>query len=109
MWPSVTERARARTTDPETSHEAADSVKNLRAQQFKVLLLFGAFPEGKATDTDLLYRAKEVGLQISDSGLRTRRSELVRRGLVVDTGEKDFTPSGRRTRVWQAVDFAEIV
>lgn len=103
MSHSVDERAHARSTDPDTSHEAAASIKDLRQSQFKVWMLFGAFPDG-ATDEELLDRARQIGFLISDSGLRTRRSELVRQGLVEWSGEKKWTTSGRRTRVWQLVE-----
>jgi hypothetical protein len=95
--------AYARRTDPDTSHEAAASIKDMRKQHFTVLMLLSAWPEG-ATDEELLGYAREMGVPISDSGLRTRRSELVNKGLVEFTGEKKRTLSGRRTRVWRVAD-----
>ena len=100
------ETAHARSSDPETSHEAAASIKDIAATQFKVWMLFSAFPDG-ATDEELLRRARQTGLLISDSGLRTRRSELVSKGLVEWSGEKRTTVSGRSTRVWRLVDEVE--
>jgi hypothetical protein len=96
--------AHARSTDPETSHDAADSVRNIRASQIAVLALFMA---GPATDEQLAERAKARRLRISPSGLRSRRSELVRMGMVVDTGERERTYSNRRTIVWAASPDAE--
>ena len=39
----------------------------------------------------------------SVSGLRTRRSELVKRGLVKDSGKKRKLESGRMAVVWEVV------
>lgn len=36
----------------------------------------------------------------SESGIRTRRKELQKQGLVVDTGERVVLDSGRTARVW---------
>lgn len=40
---------------------------------------------------------------ITDSGIRTRRSELVRWGLVEDTGARGESPTGRPARIWSLV------
>lgn len=97
----------ARTSDPETSHEAAESVRPfLTARREAVLLVLGG--AGPMTDEELqaeyLFAA---GMDIvpaqSASGLRTRRSELVDAGMVVDTGERRRTASGRQAVVWAVV------
>jgi hypothetical protein len=92
------DRAHARRTDPATSHEAAESLSSdrLRASQNAVLAFLRR--HGAMTDIDLVERYD--GLAQSPSGLRTRRKELVARGLVVDTGSWVRTPSGRRATVW---------
>lgn len=36
----------------------------------------------------------------TDSGLRTRRSELVKKGLLVDTGRRELLDTGRSSKVW---------
>ena len=87
----------ARRGDPETSWEAADSVtpRTITATQTAILLLLR---EGPMTDEDI---AARVGKQFtSPSGLRTRRSELVSKGLVVDTGNRRKMESGRYSVVW---------
>lgn len=94
--------ARARKTDPETSHEAARSVKDLRRSQWEVYRAFQRL--GKMTDEELLSEYQYVSAhKQSDSGLRTRRKELVDLGWLRDTGERKTTYAGRSTIVWEAV------
>lgn len=98
----------ARTTDPDTSHEAAASLDDpqIRASQEAVLTVLAAI--GPSTDHVLARyyeRAVQCGIDIpfqSPSGLRTRRKELTRMGRIVDSGIRDVTPSGRRAIVWVA-------
>ena len=87
----------ARTTDPETSHEAAASVGNLTEVKSKILEIL----ERPQCDVDLVFniRAKTDWL-VSESGIRSRRSELVEAGLVVDTKDRVKLPSGRYAIVW---------
>lgn len=94
-WPETT--ARARRTDPPTSHEAARSVKDLRASQYAVLRCF--FECGPMHDEMLV--ARYTGPPQTDSGLRTRRREIERLGLLQDSGKTATTRSGRATVVWQ--------
>lgn len=90
-------RAVARRSDPGTSWEAAESVTGIRESQAEVLALFRE--HGPMTDEEA--RARYRGRQ-SVSGFRTRRSELVDRGLVRDTGERRRMTTGRRAVVWAA-------
>ncbi len=91
---------RARNTDPQTSHDAAESVSNLTQTQAYVLKAL-ARPR---TDPQLIeaYRKLKRAPLASESGIRTRRAELVDRGLVQDTGERNLTPYGRKAIVWSA-------
>lgn len=91
------EVARARYSDPETSHAAAASVK-VRDSQRKVLALLA---QGPATHEELAARAYEQGITISPSGLRTRCHELVDAGLVRDSTHRKRLPSGRSAVVWE--------
>ncbi|ADL71023.1 hypothetical protein SEQ_HALENA_58 [Mycobacterium phage Halena] len=97
--------AKARRTDPATSHAAAASInpKKLRQSQQAILKVMGRFRNG-ATDQDIAryygFSGWAETLPQSPSGLRTRRAELVDLGLVVDSGERKRLPSGRKAIVW---------
>jgi hypothetical protein len=92
------DRAVARTGDPETSHEAADSVprERIRLTQERVLALLDDL--GDQTDEDLA--ANWRWDLVSPSGLRTRRAEVTARGLVTWSGGKVRMRTGRMARVW---------
>ena len=90
----------ARNTDPETSHEAAATVR-VRTSQ---LAVYALLCHGPATDEQLAERADQMGVVMSPSGLRSRRCELVRMGWVCDTGRREITASGRRSIVWEITD-----
>lgn len=92
--------ANARISDPATSHEAAESVQNITATQSAILqILFRPI-----TDEVLIgvyeIRAREgLAPMASQSGIRSRRAELVEMGLVESKGY-DSTLFGRRAIVW---------
>jgi hypothetical protein len=85
----------ARSTDPQTSWEAARSVSHIRESQNEVLRLF----QSRGPMTDEQARGYYTGKQ-SLSGFRTRRSELVAQGRLVDTGRRLKGTTGRRMIVW---------
>ena len=91
--------ARARSTDPDTSHEAARSIGEMTGKRQAVLDIIRAIRRG--TDEDIVdaYHATTAPQQ-SASGIRTRRAELTLLGLVVDTGERKVRSSGRGAIVW---------
>ena len=96
----------ARSTDPETSHVAAASITELTRKQQTVLMVI--HQEGPITDHALNCVYNDPFLRTwrppqSESGLRTRRSELVRKGLVRDSGKRETLPSGRKAIIWEAV------
>lgn len=86
----------ARTTDPGTSHAAARSVKQPRTLRARLLGIFAAARK-PLTDEDLIRRHHQVfpDQPATDSGIRSRRSELVRAGLLAPVDEKGRTASGR--------------
>lgn len=81
-----------------TSREAAARIvtgaKSLRGRVLMALLAAG--PRGM-TDEEL-----QDGLLINPSTQRPRRVELVRMGLVLDSGTTRATRAGRRATVWVA-------
>ena len=96
-------RAHARTTDPHTSHAAADSLDpttltEIQTRVYCVLVAYGPMP-----DQALIFRYRCAYGHAGESTIRTRRHELVERGLVVDTGERVVQGNGRLAIVWRAV------
>lgn len=99
---------KVRRTDPVTSVEAAESVQHKnRESQRAVLYVLGQFKNG-VTDSELIrnyFFQASLGPnpvpRQSESGIRTRRKELVEKGLVEDTGRRDILPSGRRSIIWK--------
>jgi len=88
-----------RTTDPTTSHEAARSISKLAETYSMITHLFKTY--GPMNDQRLLEVWDKAQLKpISDSGLRSRRSELVAAGKLVDSYERTPMPSGRQSIVW---------
>ena len=87
-----------RRTDPDTSLAAAASLGDLRDAQVEVYRLFEK--AGPMSDEMLLSVASAENVGQTPSGLRTRRSELVEAGLVVDTGRKGKTSTGHSTIIW---------
>ena len=91
--------AKARHSDPQTSHDAAESVKDITKTQTFILKAL----RKPLTDVDLVsvYRAYKTAPQASESGIRSRRAELVKHGKVIDTGRRKKLASGRHAIVWQ--------
>ncbi len=97
----------ARKRDPKTSHDAAKSISDraLRATQKAVLAAFEQF--GPLSDTELVqayqrwYKTAGWPLQ-SDSGIRTRRKELVKRGVLALGGTVKLA-SGRSAQVHRVI------
>jgi len=99
----------ARRSDPETSWEAARSQSSEKIRISQRDLLSVLLERGPITDTGLVEAYTELArrgevIEQSPSGIRTRRHELVDRGLVVDTGEKQVLPTGRRAILWDVWD-----
>jgi hypothetical protein len=96
------EKARARTTDPETSHVAARSVRNIKGKQKQILELFKKY--GPMAEDEMQRRADEEGLWPCDSGRRARRSNLVDKGYLRDSGKREKTKHGRPSIIWEVFD-----
>lgn len=107
-------KARARNSDPSTSHAAAATLdqETLRVSQEAVLSIFRTYeqyrelPHGMTGDefAEIYPLARERDPKAypeqSPSGLRTRRRELVDMGFLVDTGQRRLLESGRWAIVW---------
>lgn len=96
----------ARTTDPETSKDAAASLSRDKIRETQANILEVLERYGPSCDEEIaIYFQQLASLQDwprqSPSGLRSRRAELVSAGLVKDSGERTKTASGRQTIVWE--------
>lgn len=89
-----------RTLDPTTSHEAEKSVSKL-AESYRIILdIFRN--HGPMNDEALIATwRKQSSKPASDSGIRSRRSELVATGLIIDSGKRQRMQSGRDSIVWK--------
>lgn len=99
----MTAVAFARSTDPETSQAAAESLSGhaIRASQQEVLDVLRRFgPMTDRTLVTIIYRAD--GTSQSPSGIRTRRAELYDLHLVNNSGVLNTAPSGRKEIIWVA-------
>lgn len=99
--------AHARTSDPETSHEAAALVNASEMQQ-RVLAIYRDHPNG-LTDEELVaiyaQRFSTGGRSLeSRSSPRKRRSDLANANLLVDSGQRRPLASGRNGVVWRVAD-----
>lgn len=95
--------AHARNTDPETSHQAAKSVSvaSVTDTQKAILKLLKLRAMNDEQIFDAFFQGAENGRwkHASMSGVRSRRSELERLGLVKDVGLTK-TRFGRAAIVW---------
>lgn len=90
-------RAHARNSDPSTSVEAADKASDgLTHKQQIVLDVMTAYGQ-PLTDEQLV----DMLPRWSPSGVRSRRAELVERGLVVNSGATTLTRMGNKTIIWK--------
>lgn len=90
-------RGRARRTDPETSIAAARSVKVTEMQGH----VLDALDDSPCTDEELIARIQDAGIKATPQGVRSRRAELVEKGLVEFSGKWGHTHLGNKSRVWQ--------
>lgn len=95
LFPKTT-RARARKTDPATSHEAAGRVRNVTDTQWRILSCLKHSPK---TDPELYAVYNRSFPSISESGCRSRRAELVALGYVAGLETKTHV-GNRRFLIW---------
>lgn len=97
-------KPRARSTDPYTSHEAAESVDNVSDVQLAILRLFarlGPFSDHGLVHTYQSFTNSGRVPKASESGIRTRRKELQRMRLIEDNGGWVRLESGRKAILWE--------
>jgi hypothetical protein len=102
-----------RRDDPETSIAAAWSVvEELRPRQSAVLEVMKRWGPHGLIDEQLCsaYQTQATMPQYAlprqtDSGIRSRRNELVELGLVVATDERRLTAAGRKSIVWKLTHY----
>lgn len=94
---------RTRAGGQQTSRAAAERAFNkVRESQKEVLWIFSAAI--RLTDKELVAIAgPDFKVHQSESGLRTRRSELVAKGKIRDSGETKVHNGGRRHIIWEIV------
>ena len=86
-----------RTTDPDTSVEAAHSVDSTQLEAM-VYEIISKYPNGCTSD--------EVMTHFPSHGVQTispRFAPLIRKGFIYDTGERRKASSGRSQRVMKVV------
>lgn len=94
--------AHARSTDPETSHIAAATVTNLTLTKERILAILRI--RGAQTDEELIrWFRRYYGNETTEQSIRSRRSELVKAGIVSFSGEHGISSTGRPSRKWGVV------
>lgn len=96
-----------RPTDPDTSRLAAEGRNEVKLRMQQSLLLKLIEQHGPLTDAALWSiicdTPNDTPPPMSSSGMRTRRSELVDMGLVVDSGRREQLASRRWAVLWDVV------
>jgi len=107
LSPTDTDRMRrARTRDPETSHQAAQSA-DMCASEAEVMRILHT--HGCGTDEWIynlsapVHEWHSARIFYTPQRLRTARHALTLRGLVEWTGAYGISATGRKARVWRAV------
>lgn len=91
---------RARKRDPKTSKMAANRL-DLSKGQKKVMVAFRSF--GSMTDEELIENLAKLNLDLTPSGARSRRAELVKKGAIKDSGQTRPGSTGNKMTVWEIV------
>src|SRR4030095_3202085 len=94
-------RKHVRSTDPDTTHAAAESiVEGATLVQKRILELHSERPEGM-TDEELTDLYIETYGPTGESSIRSRRHDLTGKGRFEDTGLRRELRSGRKGIVWR--------
>ena len=94
---------RARTTDPQTSHSASASVRQSTVRRLRLLIIQILEDNNKPMSDEEIYGYIDwlTYEPVSPSSFRTRRSELVDRGVVRAADRKGVTAAGRACTRWE--------
>jgi hypothetical protein len=97
--------AKARNTDPQTSHDAADSVTDISDTQAAIMLLLRSTPmcDERLVEQYTYWQPLDGYPRATPQSIRSRRAELVKKGLVEPAGFKEIMSTGRFGQVWQVV------
>jgi inorganic pyrophosphatase/exopolyphosphatase len=87
----------ARTEDPDTSKEAAETVQSSHLEQL-VYEVIKEFPNGCTSE-----EVERALYQYKSHSITPRFAPLIRKGLIIDTGFRKKTASGRSQRVVRAI------
>ena len=95
--------ARARLTDPSTSQWAAETVRTRRQMQHLInsmkALTEHYYSDRGFTDRDI-YDENALYHKDTEQGLRSRRADAVKLGLVKMADRKGLSPTGRPCKRW---------
>lgn len=91
--------ATARNTDPDTSHEAAAAFTEERLTEIQLAVLAFFRVKGRATDEDV--EDALSGQYPAFSTLRKRRTDLVQRKFLRDSGARKLNRNNRKMIVWE--------
>lgn len=86
----------ARGSDPDTSRQGPSQLQMTKSRK----RVMQALQHRPLTDIELL-QAPEIHGKMSPSGARSRRAELVRMGIVQNSGKRRRCTSGRLHIVWE--------
>ena len=95
--------AHARNTDPATSHAAAEAVGDTTPLQRRLIVLF-EFAHDGLNDEQLVMNYKNaygIAFPSTESSIRSRRSDLVAKGYLIDSGKTRPTLHGNKSIVWK--------
>lgn len=99
--------AKARNTDPQTSHMAAESISadHLSETQAAIMVILRQAPmcDEKLVEQFRVWEQLGRFPKASDQSVRSRRAELVRMGMVEYAGFDERMSTGRFGRVWRVV------
>ena len=94
----------ARYSDPDTSRDAAEDLRGLKATRLERMVFEALQSEPKGLTTH------EIGneLHLPRDTVSPRIQPLIRKGLITATTERRPGPSGKNCIVWKATRFVQI-